>query len=68
LGQGAQVKDRDDVKELLQQLLQKFKCEINKELEEKNRCVVWLHLQESIGLPFWKFIMMQSRKMQFPSI
>jgi transcription initiation factor TFIIH subunit 1 len=37
LGQGAQVKDRDDVKELLQQLLQKFKCEINKELEEKNR-------------------------------
>jgi transcription initiation factor TFIIH subunit 1 len=37
LGQAAQVKDRDDVKELLQQLLQKFKCEINKELEEKNR-------------------------------
>jgi transcription initiation factor TFIIH subunit 1 len=37
LGQGAQVKDRDEVKELLQQLLQKFKCEINKELEEKNR-------------------------------
>ncbi|KDR19295.1 general transcription factor IIH subunit 1 isoform X2 [Zootermopsis nevadensis] len=37
LGQGAQVKDRDDVKELLQQLLQKFKCEVNKELEEKNR-------------------------------
>jgi transcription initiation factor TFIIH subunit 1 len=40
LGQGAQVKDRDNVKELLQQLLQKFKCEINKELEEKNRYAV----------------------------
>lgn len=37
LGQAAQIKDRDDVKELLQQLLQKFKREVNKELEEKNR-------------------------------
>ncbi|XP_049860635.1 general transcription factor IIH subunit 1 [Schistocerca gregaria] len=37
LGQEAQIKDRDDVKELLQQLLQKFKREVNKELEEKNR-------------------------------
>lgn len=38
-GQEAQVKDRDDVKELLQQLLPKFKRKVNKELEEKNRWV-----------------------------
>nr|CAD7438020.1 unnamed protein product [Timema bartmani] len=36
-GVAAQLKDRDNVKELLQQLLQKFKREVNKELEEKNR-------------------------------
>ncbi|XP_014296142.1 general transcription factor IIH subunit 1 [Microplitis demolitor] len=36
-GQAAQIKDRDDVKELLQQLLPKFKRKVNKELEEKNR-------------------------------
>lgn len=36
-GQEAQIKDRDDVKELLQQLLPKFKRKVNKELEEKNR-------------------------------
>lgn len=36
-GQEAQVKDRDDVKELLQQLLPKFKRKVNKELEEKNK-------------------------------
>lgn len=36
-GQEAQIKDRDDVKELLQQLLPKFKKKVNKELEEKNR-------------------------------
>lgn len=31
------LKDRDAVKELLQQLLPKFKKKANKELEEKNR-------------------------------
>lgn len=36
-GQEAQIKDRDNVKELLQQLLPKFKKKVNKELEEKNR-------------------------------
>ncbi|KAH0550539.1 general transcription factor IIH subunit 1 [Cotesia glomerata] len=36
-GPAAQIKDRDDVKELLQQLLPKFKKKVNKELEEKNR-------------------------------
>lgn len=36
-GQEGQIKDRDDVKELLQQLLPKFKRKVNKELEEKNR-------------------------------
>jgi hypothetical protein len=50
LGQGAQVKDRDDVKELLQQLLQKFKCEINKELEEKNRYAVEQGWQTALRL------------------
>ncbi|XP_012284753.1 general transcription factor IIH subunit 1 [Orussus abietinus] len=44
-GQEAQIKDRDDVKELLQQLLPKFKRKVNKELEEKNRM-----LQENPGL------------------
>lgn len=33
------VKDRDAAKELLQQLLPKFKKKANKELEEKNRWV-----------------------------
>lgn len=37
MGQQAQIKDRDDVKDLLQQLLPKFKRKVNKELEEKNR-------------------------------
>lgn len=37
LGIQAQIKDRDSVKELLVQLLPKFKRKINKELEEKNR-------------------------------
>ncbi|XP_014213223.1 general transcription factor IIH subunit 1 [Copidosoma floridanum] len=36
-GVEAQVQDRDEVKELLQQLLPKFKKKVNKELEEKNR-------------------------------
>ena len=36
-GQAAQISDRDQVKELLQQLLPKFKKKVNKELEEKNR-------------------------------
>ena len=31
----AQIQDRDQVKELLQQLLPKFKRKVNKELEEK---------------------------------
>ncbi|XP_076304171.1 general transcription factor IIH subunit 1-like isoform X2 [Tachypleus tridentatus] len=37
MGIEVQLKDRNDVKELLQQLLPKFKRKINKELEEKNR-------------------------------
>lgn len=37
LGLQAQIKDRDDVKELLVQLLPKFKRKIDRELEEKNR-------------------------------
>ncbi|XP_066995629.2 general transcription factor IIH subunit 1 [Anabrus simplex] len=37
LGLAAQLKDRDDVKELLQQLLHKVKRLVNKELQEKNR-------------------------------
>lgn len=37
LGQQNQIKDRDDVKDLLQHLLPKFKRKVNKELEEKNR-------------------------------
>lgn len=36
-GQAAQMKDRDKVKELLQQLLPNFKRKVDKELEEKNR-------------------------------
>ncbi len=36
-GAATQIKDRDEVKELLQQLLPKFKKKVNKELEEKNR-------------------------------
>jgi len=36
-GQGAQVADRDKVKEKLVELLPKFKRKINKELEEKNK-------------------------------
>ncbi|XP_067129753.1 general transcription factor IIH subunit 1 [Centruroides vittatus] len=37
LGQEYQLKDRNEVKELLQQLLPKFKRKVNKELEEKNK-------------------------------
>lgn len=36
-GRDLQIKQRDDVKELLQQLLPTFKRKMNKELEEKNR-------------------------------
>ncbi|XP_078586685.1 general transcription factor IIH subunit 1-like [Branchiostoma floridae x Branchiostoma japonicum] len=36
-GNPEQLKDRDAVKELLQQLLPRFKSQVNKELEEKNR-------------------------------
>ena len=36
-GAQTQIKDRDEVKELLQQLLPKFKRKVNKELEEKNK-------------------------------
>lgn len=36
-GVEAQVQDRDATKELLQQLLPRFKRKVNKELEEKNR-------------------------------
>ncbi len=44
-GPAAQIKDRDEVKELLQELLPKFKRKVNKELEEKNRM-----LRENPGL------------------
>ena len=44
-GADAQKKQRDDVKELLQQLLPTFKKKVNKELEEKNRM-----LSENPGL------------------
>ena len=36
-GRPAQIRDRDSVKELLQQLLPKFKKKISSALEEKNR-------------------------------
>jgi transcription initiation factor TFIIH subunit 1 len=36
-GQPAQFRDRDQVKELLIQLLPKFKRKVNQELEEKNK-------------------------------
>ena len=36
-GADIQVQERNDVKELLQQLLPKFKRKVSKELEEKNR-------------------------------
>lgn len=36
-GVSAQIADRDKVKELLQDLLPKFKRKVDKELEEKNR-------------------------------
>jgi hypothetical protein len=39
-GQAEQIKERDSVKDLLQQLLPKFKRKVNKELEEKNRLVL----------------------------
>nr|CAG4646182.1 EOG090X04EN [Macrothrix elegans] len=39
-GQAEQIADRDKVKDLLQQLLPKFKRIINKDLEEKNRLLV----------------------------
>ena len=38
-GRNAQVNDRNGVKELLQNLLPKFRIKINSELEEKNRFV-----------------------------
>ncbi len=44
-GREGQIRQRDDVKELLQQLLPTFKKKINKELEEKNRI-----LSENPGL------------------
>ncbi|XP_035726219.1 general transcription factor IIH subunit 1-like [Vespa mandarinia] len=54
-GQEAQIKDRDDVKELLQQLLPKFKRKVNKELEEKNRMLqenpVLLQLYRDLVIP-----------------
>ena len=36
-GRRAQIADRDSIKELLQQLLPKFRRKISSELEEKNR-------------------------------
>ena len=36
-GQAAQVRERDAVKDALQQLLPKFKRKVNKELEERHR-------------------------------
>lgn len=36
-GQARQVRERDSVKEMLQQLLPKFKKKVNKELEERHR-------------------------------
>lgn len=36
-GQEAQIKDRDNVKDTLQQLLPKFKKKVNKEFEEKKK-------------------------------
>ena len=50
-GADAQKKERDDVKELLQQLLPTFKKKVNKELEEKNRM-----LSENPGLLQVKFM------------
>ena len=44
-GPAAQVRERDSVKEMLQQLLPKFKKKVNKELEDKNRM-----LKENPGL------------------
>ena len=38
-GRVAQISDRDSVKELLQQLLPKFRRKISSELEEKNRYI-----------------------------
>lgn len=39
-GQPNQIDDRDQVKELLIQLLPKFRIKVNKELEEKNRLLM----------------------------
>lgn len=36
-GAAAATKERDQIKDLLMQLLPKFKRKVNKELEEKNR-------------------------------
>ena len=36
-GTGQQIKDRDSVKDMLQNLLPKFKKPVNKDLEEKNK-------------------------------
>ena len=44
-GQARQVRERDSVKEMLQQLLPKFKKKVNKELEERHRM-----LKENPGL------------------
>ncbi|VDH99131.1 transcription initiation factor TFIIH subunit 1 [Mytilus galloprovincialis] len=41
-GREAAVKDRDTVKELLLQLLPKFKRKLNSELEEKNRFLFFI--------------------------
>ena len=37
VGRGAAQQDREGVKELLQQLLPKFRKKVNSELEEKNK-------------------------------
>ena len=41
-GRPSQIQDREGIKELMQQLLPKFKKKINRELEEKNRWVLWI--------------------------
>lgn len=38
-GRAAAIADRDGVKDLLQQLIPKFRRKLSSELEEKNRCV-----------------------------
>ncbi|XP_067013275.1 general transcription factor IIH subunit 1 [Anabrus simplex] len=64
-GIAAQVKDRDNVKEVLQRLLYKVKRQVNEELQEKNRLLsenpVLLQLYKDLVIPevisseeFWK--------------